>query len=391
MGLNDDVNNEYAALDGDSVIKAVDKPAPDFRPVPESDVFDEPTVAGEVPKFTAIFELEDKRRNDVSDIVEVRSTIARNCGVCTEDANVVNNLVEGFISDERPIALFSEEPTKIQYEETMQSLDAELTRQVEAMTLSLVDISHSYATHCKKLASVYTGKYPLLLARLNSSIAKMLFALEKDEVKQISYTFNNRVRWSQLMEYPLANYFQDAMDSSAYRVVEEFAGSFLDKSSVKFTEILKNRSVLKTLELLASNQGHYLFISGQLYAVDEAGTGLVHFTGEGVVGNSNQFTMGNLFRLLESDGLYKYIRLLESVFAGNIQQLAVVEGLTQEINASNTSVNEKIEALVALSTTVSEIRHNAAGIMNIQSGVYRLLEAMTCMVEDLAQSQGVTV
>lgn len=392
MGLNDDVDNQFGAIDDSSFIKAVDKNPTDFVPVKETDVFDEPTVAGELPKFSGLFELEEKRRNDATDLVEVRSSMNRACGVCMEDITVINNLVPGFVSDDRPLEMFTEEPTRTGYEETMQSVDAELSKQCQTMSSSVVELANGYLNLSKELGDIYAVKYPLLLSQLNTSIAKLLFTLKKDDINQISYIFSNRVRWHQLMDYPLGGVINDVMPTEGYAVVEEFKGSFLDKSSNLLVECLKNISFKRNLAILNRSVVNKIVIAGEVYQIDDENFMLSKYTGERCDESASDLTLGALFRLLESNTIHTYLKRLANTYRCEIDVLKTIEAQVQEINTAETaSITEKIDPLVALSSMVSEVRHNAVGIMNIQSGIYGLLTALVCLVEDLAASQGVTV
>lgn len=391
MAINDDVDREYGPIDTVPVLRADGGMVPNTNRVPETDVFEEPTVANELPKFEGVFNIHNDTANKINDLSSIRGALARNCAVCAEDAVAIDTIAPGFLSAENPVGLFTEEPSKAQYEQTMQSVDAELDAQYQSLKNSVIEVSTRLYTFASECSKQYTGRYINLMSDINRSIARLLFACERDEVGEIAYIFGNKQKWSQLQSVPLSTL------SGEYAIVASdtppktgFEGSFIEPFLQRFAEQFKtNTGLLRTLEHLYIGEENVLFINNVRSSFDENAVTLYRETaGDTIQASPPSLTLGMLFHLLRSNRLVTFINALQALHQNRIHLLVDLPEQIKQVDANpDDSTQGKINAVVALSSIGSHVHFDSMNILSTLSALFKLMTALRDCICAMSKTQ----
>ncbi len=202
-GLNDDVEDgldfspEVAEINKDQPVtdtKIFTPAAPGVQettPTPQ-DLFGSQVISNEVPNLNAEFVLVKESINKLKDLQYIASCIAQSNGISKEDAIVVDSMMPGFINDKKPIGFFTEDKSRTQFNETLNSINKTIDTQVAELSiksLELTDKAISSLTACIKEAE------PKIIARL-FSLAKELGRVidfinsEDNQSNEISFLVN---------------------------------------------------------------------------------------------------------------------------------------------------------------------------------------------------------
>lgn len=386
MGINDEADKLFGPVDSVPVLTANGEPTPPGHTVKESDVFSEPTVAGELPKFDGVFEISNTAANKLHDLSNVQQNLQRTCAVCVEDALAIDTILPGFISDERPIGLFSEEPTKTQYDETVEAVDGAMDSQYQSLRTSVAEISKKLYTFGSECSKQYGNRYVTLLSETNRAIANLLFTCDKDEVKQITYVFEDRTRWSELMEVNI-----DALSNRVVIAASDpqprhgFEGTFLDEFINAIAKLAENRSFSRNLERLMIKGDMVYFTNGTAFTFSETDITLLADTS---MESYPTLTLGNLFKLLRTNDLAKYLDAIQAVLVNQLHLLVSVDEQLAGIESQETDLQAKINATVAINSIVSNVHFHTMGILSTLSQSYKLMCALRDMVVSLTETQG---
>lgn len=191
MGLNDDVdeglesgtefpdiNPEQPYPEQTTFITDITNVGKQDSPTDEQ-LFGENVVANELPNINAQFVLTTESYYKLEDLISVRSDIVKSRGVCMEDANILSNQIPGFINEERPIGFFTEDKTRTQYSETLNTIDKAIDAQTAEIVIKALDTAEK---SCKALSTGFKDIEAKIISKLSTiqdDIAKLSLFLAK--------------------------------------------------------------------------------------------------------------------------------------------------------------------------------------------------------------------
>lgn len=204
-GLNDDVDDGL-----DSIIEEPDTnpdasdaptillvnktgtPVPsdnDINAVATSRFFGAPVIPNELPNLNAAFLITSQISTAASDISSIRSSVASNCSVCREDAEVIDSLIPGFISDDRPLGYFTDKKTKTQFTETLASMDAEIESQTAMLISTSLDTIETLVQKYRDIKSTAETNLRGSLVKYQLTLAKILVMVDDEDTSNELKTF----------------------------------------------------------------------------------------------------------------------------------------------------------------------------------------------------------
>lgn len=387
MGLNDNVNREFGPIDNMPTIIADGKQTPEGHTVNESDVFTEPTVAGQIPEFNSAFLISSDTVNKIGDLNSVKSTLQRNCAVCTEDAQHIDTLIPGFLNDERPVEMFSVDPSQNQYEQTMNSIDGELDASYQSLKTSTGELAVKLYAFASECSWQYNNRYVGLMSNVNRAVAKLLVTTDREDVGQVPYVFGNKQRWSALMDISLNTLSEDyCVAVGDTPPTTGFEGTFLEPFLKEFGTNFKNNHFVRTLEELANDPDvNVLHSNGVRYQLTE--NDLQREGPSYTPEETPSLTLGTLFRLLSSNRLVQYIAALQSVHQNRIHLLTSIPDQIKEVDESDAKEQDKISRVIELSSICSQVHFDSVAILTTLSNLHKIMTSLKCMVVSMAETQ----
>lgn len=189
MGLNDDVDDglppeETADFDPnlpvpDPIVIQVDDSLEDKNTeVTEEDLFGTGVIKNEVPNLNAQFVLTVEQCNKTMDLIDVRNTIARSNGICREDAELIDSNVPGFIGNKRPLGFFTEDKSRTQFSESLNSLDKTIDSNLGIITQQAKDSATATSTKMLPLIKELPNKVLEVTAELQNEISKLIAVVD---------------------------------------------------------------------------------------------------------------------------------------------------------------------------------------------------------------------
>ena len=255
-GLNDDVDEGLDTSPEPSEINP-EQPIPqeilfkmdissgveEEKPTPE-DLFGVGLVKNEVPNLNAEFHLVEESINKLMDLETVYADIRSSNGVSKEDAEVVDALMPGFISDKKPIGFFTEDKSRTQLSETLNTINQAIDAQTADIVIKASDIAERSS---KALSTCFTDIEARIISKLSSlhdQLAKIPLFLAKypDE----NYHAQSFLR---LLNRSIGSYEMegDTSDKTKMDKYPDFVEAF--KQACKFTEVPRNRENVDLLLL----------------------------------------------------------------------------------------------------------------------------------------------
>lgn len=150
-----DINGDQAIAPSINLITKTDTPKPsdnNINAIPTSRLFGPGLVKNELPNLDAEFTIITDTTNKIADITGIKNTIESSCGVCQEDASAIDSVVPGFISDDRPLGYFTEDKTKTQYTQTLNSLNVQIEANIEKLKFHTLDTTEKLVNSYRELA-----------------------------------------------------------------------------------------------------------------------------------------------------------------------------------------------------------------------------------------------
>lgn len=176
QGLNDDVDDgldlssEVADLNPnqpipDKVIFKMDISSEvDQDTVTPEDLFGVGVVKNEVPNLNAEFQLVTEKINKLTDLVQVYEDISKSNGICKEDAELVDSLAPGFINDKKPLGFFTDDKSRTQLTETLNTINKTIDTQTADIVIQASDIA---LKSCKALSTCFTDIETKIVSKLS--------------------------------------------------------------------------------------------------------------------------------------------------------------------------------------------------------------------------------
>ena len=176
-GLNDDVddgldfapdvpeiNPDQPVTDTKVFVQPLDEDSKEDTPSAQ-DLFGKDVIKNEVPNLNAEFVLVKEAFNKLTDIAFIGKAIKSANGVCKEDAEVVDSVIPGFISDTKPIGFFTEQKSRTQLNETLNTINVTIDTQVAELAIKASTVAEKAI---KALSECVRDAEPKLIGRLTS-------------------------------------------------------------------------------------------------------------------------------------------------------------------------------------------------------------------------------
>lgn len=176
-GLNDDVddgldftpdvpeiNPDQPVTDTKVFVQPLDDVSEEDNPSAQ-DLFGKDIVKNEVPNLNAEFVLVKEAFNKLTDIAFIGNTIRSANGISKEDAEVVDSVIPGFINDKKPIGFFTEEKSRTQLNETLNTINVTIDTQVAELAIKASTVAEKAI---KALSECVRDAEPKLIGRLTS-------------------------------------------------------------------------------------------------------------------------------------------------------------------------------------------------------------------------------
>jgi hypothetical protein len=210
-GLNDDVDDDL-----DPFVEPPDE-NPDSSPAPNivlmnktgrasksdndpnaikpSQLFGGPIVPGELPNLKDQFLILTDTTNKISDNRALKQSLKESCSICKEDAQLVNGVVPGFISESRPLNTFTTSKSKVGLNETLNALDVQLEADVEQLRMAVEETTKTLIENFKRNNDHIDRCLTKALTSYQPVLAKMILLVDggdgADEVAQFLSVADN--------------------------------------------------------------------------------------------------------------------------------------------------------------------------------------------------------
>lgn len=344
MGLNDEVDQDYKPLpdiEGDNKVETTFVPLnqgiSSDNNVTANDMFKGPVVPNEVPNFNSVFLLEEERSNKVSDLLTLKLDIQRSNAVSVEDARSLDAITPGFINETNPEGFFTQEPSKTQLTETLNSIDAALDRQYQESKSVAQEFACNYVDQFNKFFEEIEMFYFQNLTNLHKAIAQLLYVNKANELEEIKFRFTRSVNWYDFLNYDI----ERVIDGECVRVSNTATkqdGELLTKFKDNIREVLNKTQVRSNMVRIFKQQPTIL-INQQAYVFDESGLTPTQDKDES---DYTSVTVGSLINILASPYFQERTHQLLSILMHYKDSIADSKQQIEEID-SNTEQNIKIK------------------------------------------------
>lgn len=391
MGLNSEIDNEYGPVDDQGnpnllIDTPKDDEAFDNKSVPDDSIFSGEIIKGQLPTFVAQFELEKSKAQTTSELAEVRQELVTNSGVSVEDANVIDSLTPGFISDDNPIGFFTEDRTKTRYAETLSTVNATIDKQYDELKSSISDLSSKFYDVAKKQGQDNRSRFVDGLIGINQAIVKLLMSFDRDEVEQVPFIFNNKTRWTDFLRMNFSDFGGDYVVHEGAPSTHGFEGTLLDKYIKRYCVVFRNRDNRNNFDSIINGQGQHVSISGRKYLIGE--DTISEITSEiGDTPCTGPDTLGAFMKALGNNTVRNYVNNLVNIYNVSLSVFADAQTKIKEIDGTDAIQQAKLEALLQLSGEIYDAQHRVVGVLDALAGIFQFTAITTEMIEELASTQ----
>lgn len=264
MGLNDDVDDDLPPGVEDTEINS-EQPIPDkttfitdFTNVAKQsdptneELFGKGVVENELPNINAEFVLVKESFNKLEDLIILRQGLVSAKGICKEDAEIIDNNLPGFINEKKPLGFFTEEKTRTQLVETLNTLD-------KAIDVKISEL----ATKASELIDTCHKKYSLELRDLQVKIISSLSTIQEEFSSFISnmdsLDSKSSIELKQFLDHRV-NYYHEHNGENCHEGLELNQGFVAAIEKLKtFILISRNHSNVKALLSHINDEEDLLF------------------------------------------------------------------------------------------------------------------------------------
>lgn len=360
MGLNDDV---------DEGLPDIQEGEPDLNPnqptpakslfVPQLENTDpkgfvEPTneelfgtgvVKNEVPNINAEFTLLKDNYNRASDLLNVKDSIVVSNGISREDAEVIDSITPGFINDRKPLGFFTEDKSRTQLNESVNTINK--------------TIDFQYATIYENLQK-QIDKYHTLLSPVIINMETRLIDSAIDLQKEISSIAEN-INAEDAGKFELVKRFLGRDITECNLADDELADTSIKTILTRmdtFTRTNRNRSMLKSIMTYSQsiisdvlfNTANYNHNSYAKVIDEPPYLELIKIDFEvidkGVVGN-------HLLALCLSNKAIEYIRTLIGASRNMLNSIVTRKSDIDNMNVSRQMLKAKLDYMVAVGGNIT--------------------------------------
>jgi hypothetical protein len=361
MGLNDDI---------DDGLPDVQEGGPDLnpnQPTPEKSLFVpqlensdpkdfvEPTneelfgigvVKNEVPNINAEFTLLKDNYNKANDLLNVREDVTNSNGISREDAEVIDSITPGFINDKKPLGFFTEDKSRTQLNESVNTINK--------------TIDFQYATIYENLQK-QIDKYHALLSPVIINMETKLIDSAISLQKEIS-AIAESVNVEDVGKFETVKRFLGrditASNLSDDELTDPVIKSILDRMDT-FTRTNRNKSTLRSLLAYGQsiisdvlfNTANYNHNSYARVIDEHPYLELINIDYElidrGIVGNQ-------LLALCLDNKAIEYIRTLIGASRNMLNSIVTRKGDIDNINVSRQMLKAKLDYMVAVGGNITK-------------------------------------
>lgn len=343
MGLNDEVDQEYKPLpdiEDDSKVEMtfvpLDQSLSSNNDITINDMFKGPVVPNEVPNFNSVFLLDEERCNKVNDLLSLKLDIQRSNAVSVEDARALDAITPGFINETNPEGFFTQEPSKTQLTETLNSIDAALDRQYQESKSVAQEFACNYVDQFNKFFEEIEMFYFQNLTNLHKAIAQLLYVNKANELEEIKFRFTRSVNWYDFLNYDI----ERVIDGECVRVSNTATkqdGELLTKFKDSIRTVLNKHQVRSNMVRIF-NQQPTISINQQAYVFDDNGLTPTQNKDDS---DYRSVTVGSLISILASPYFQKRTNKLLSIL---MQYKDRISDSKQQIEELDSSTEQNIKA-----------------------------------------------
>lgn len=199
-GLNDDIDEGLDDINEPDLINPHTPAAPkttlitktgrahphdnDPNHIKPSMLFGGPIVPGELPNFDGDFIVITDTANRISDNQAIKQTLKSSCSVCKEDAQLVNEVVPGFINEKRPLGFFTQAKSQVQLNETLNALDAQAETDIETLKSAVEANTSNMIERFKASFKQVEDTLNKSLIKYQSTLAKLVLMVDGDDTER---------------------------------------------------------------------------------------------------------------------------------------------------------------------------------------------------------------
>ena len=336
---------------------------------PSSSLFEGPIVERELPGFNAQFEIQADRAQVLGEVLKIQNDIQNRGTISTEDIAQIDAVLPGFVSDERPIEQYTQEPSKVNLDQGLNDVDTVLEKNYDDLRTSTASVAEQYLKLNNGLPELINKKFYQTLSALNQSYAEFLALTQKDDISQVSYILNNGMRLSKFFNSPAVT--SDPVCSTSGDA-DPFANTFVDPFIKAIAKIDEGSKSLSTLAFYKTTANRYLFTSRKVYLVDQ---GQVTETTEDAAnkecntyGFYGTLSYGELYSFVLGSSCRELISTIIKTISRNLDSISICATKAKEVQEENIHLVDKISNLARLSTTINDCtRNNFVFILFLES------------------------
>lgn len=379
-----DPNPEQPLTDFKLIVPATSGAAKD---VCERELFGDTIVKNELPNLNAEFIL---NAEDVvastRDLVDIRNSLAKASAVSREDAELIDSIAVGFINENKPIGLFTEDKSKTQFSQTMQTLDKEIDARIAILSNNITSVSEKISELTIPLLESLKVNVVDKMSDLQSEIQNLLVRASSSEERLDTVVFNT------------------LLDTSVIQITDSDVDE-VEKTLPDFPELVKDK-VLDLRKSLAwpSNLKYKLEYLLQSQILDN---GNIYFSSSEtknlMIINSNELTISevgksdpiNRLRVSTNNhNIHSYSKLVTSkAFCANVAVIILLANKLSEVIVNSKDVvnaimsdqesnlSDKLKYLESLSKEMSKNTLTVISIMAFINELKNLINRLKSIFE----------